>query len=46
MDIFRIDKEIENENLDMEMAIAQLKEAKKQLCQSLKKKEGTCKSDE
>ena len=28
MEIFRLDKEIENEKLDLEMAIAQLKEAK------------------
>ena len=31
MEIFRLDKAIENEKLDLEMAIAQLKEAKKHL---------------
>ena len=45
MEIFRLYKAIENEKLDLEMAITQLKEAKEKLSQSLKKKEGTCKSD-
>ena len=38
MEIFRLDKVIENEKLDLEMAIAQLKEAKEQLSQSLKRR--------
>ena len=38
MDIFRLDKTIDNENLDLEMAIAQLKKAKEQLFQSLKRR--------
>ena len=38
MEIFRLDKEIENEKLDLEMAIAQLKKAKEQLSQSLKRR--------
>ena len=36
MEIFRLDKAIENEKLDLEMAIGQLKEAKEHLPQSLK----------
>ena len=31
MEIFRLDKAIDNENLDLEMAIAQLKKEKQQL---------------
>ena len=38
MEIFRLDKAIENEKLDLEMAIAQLKEAKEHLSQSLKRR--------
>ena len=38
MEIFRLNKAIENEKLDLEMAIAQLKEAKKHLSQSLKRR--------
>ena len=38
MEIFRLDKKIENEKLDLEMAIAQLKEAKENLSQSLKRR--------
>ena len=38
MDIFRLDKAIENEKIDLEMAIAQLKEAKEHLSQSLKRR--------
>ena len=45
MEIFKLDKAIENEKLDLEMAIAQLKEAKEKHSIS-KKKEGTYKSDE
>ena len=37
MEIFRLDKAIENEKLDLEMAIVQLKEEKEHLFQSLKK---------
>ena len=36
MEIFRLDKAIDNEKLDLEMAIAQLQKAKEQLSQSLK----------
>ena len=38
MEIFRLDKAIENEKLDLEMAIAQLKEEKEHLSQSLKRR--------
>ena len=38
MEIFRLDKEIDNEKLDLEMAIAQLKKAKEHLSQSLKRR--------
>jgi hypothetical protein len=34
MEIFRLDKAIENENLDLEMAMAQLNEAKEHISQS------------
>ena len=36
MEIFKLDRVIDNEKLDLEMAIAQLKKAKEQLSQSLK----------
>ena len=35
MEIFRFDKAIENKKLDLEMAMAQLKEVKEHLSQSL-----------
>ena len=38
MEIFKLDKAIENEKLDLEMAIVQLKEAKDHLSQSLKRR--------
>ena len=38
MEIFRLEKAIDNEKLDLEMAIAQLKKAKEQLSQSLKRR--------
>ena len=38
MEIFRLDKAIDNEKLDLEMAIAQLKKEKEQLSQSLKRR--------
>ena len=38
MEIFRLDKAIDKEKLDLEMAIAQLKKAKEQLSQSLKRR--------
>ena len=38
MEIFRLDKAIENEKLDLEMARAQLKEEKENLSQSLKRR--------
>ena len=38
MEIFRLDKAIENEMLDLEMAIVQLKEEKEHLSQSLKRR--------
>ena len=38
MEIFRLEKAIENENLDLEMAMAQLNEAKEHLSQSLRRR--------
>ena len=38
MEIFRLDKAIENEKLDLEIAITQLKEAKEKLFKSLKRR--------
>ena len=38
MEIFRLEKVIENEKLDLEMAMVQLKEAKENLSQSLKRR--------
>ena len=38
MEIFRLDKAIENEKLDLEMAIVQLKEEKDHISQSLKRR--------
>ena len=38
MEIFRLDKAIENEKLDLEMAIVQLMEEKEDLFQSLKRR--------
>ena len=38
MEIFRLDKAIDNEKLDLEMAITQLKKAKEKLSQSLKRR--------
>ena len=38
MEIFRLDKSINNEMLDLEMAIAQLKKSKEQLSQPLKRR--------
>ena len=38
MEIFRLEKAIENEKLDLEMAIGQLKEEKEHLSQSLKRR--------
>ena len=38
MEIFWLDKDIDNEKLDLEMAIAQLKKAKEQLSQSMKRR--------
>ena len=38
MEIFKLDKAIENEKLDLEMAMVQLKEAKENLSQSLKRR--------
>ena len=38
MEIFRLDKAIDNEKMDLEMAIAQLKKEKEQLSQSLKRR--------
>ena len=37
MEIFRLDKAINNEKLDLEMTITQLKKAKEKLSQFLKK---------
>ena len=36
MEIFKLDKAIDNEKLDLKMVVAQLKKAKEQLSQSLK----------
>ena len=38
MEIFKLDKAIDNENLDLEMAIAQLKKEKEHLSQSLRRR--------
>ena len=38
MEIFRLDKAIDNEKLDLEMAIAQLKKEKEHLSQSLRRR--------
>ena len=38
MEIFKLDKSNENEKLDLELAMAQLKEAKEHLSQSLKRR--------
>ena len=38
MEAFRLDKENDNEEIDLEMAISQLKKAKEQLSQSLKRR--------
>ena len=38
MEIFKLEKEIENEKLDLEMAIVQLKGEKEKLSQSLKRR--------
>ena len=38
MEIFKLDKAIKNEKLDLEMAIVQLKEEKEHLSQSLKRR--------
>ena len=35
MEIFKLDKAIDNEKLDLEMAIAQIKKAKEKLSQTL-----------
>ena len=38
MEVFKFDKAIDNEKLDLELAIGQLKKAKEQLSQSLKRR--------
>ena len=38
MEVFRLDKAIDNEKLDLELAIGQLKKEKEQLFQSLKRR--------
>ena len=38
MEVFRLDKAIDNEKLDLEMTIIQLKKGKEQLSQSLKRR--------
>ena len=38
MEIFKLDKAIDNEKMDLEMTIAQLKKAKEHLSQSLKRR--------
>ena len=41
MEVFRLDKATENEKLDLEMAIVQLKKAKEKLPHSLKRRKRT-----
>ena len=43
MEIFRLEKVIENEKLDLEMAMVQLKEAKEHLSQSLQRRKDLAK---
>ena len=38
MEVFRLDKAIDNKKLDLELAIGQLKKVKEQLSQSLKRR--------
>ena len=38
MEVFRLDKAIENEKLDLELAIGKLKKAKEKVSQSLKRR--------
>ena len=38
MEVFKLDKAIDNEKLDLEFSIGQLKKAKEQLSQSLKRR--------
>ena len=38
MEVLRLDKEIDNEKLDLELAIGKCKKAKEQLSQSLKRR--------
>ena len=38
MELYRLDKAIENENLDLELAIRKLKKRKEHLSQSLKRR--------
>ena len=38
MEVFRLDKAIDNEKIDLELAIGQLKKAKEKLSQSLKRR--------
>ena len=38
MDVFRLDKAIDNEKIDLELAIGKLKQTKEQLSQSLKRR--------
>ena len=38
MEVYRLDKAIDNENLNLELAIGQLKKEKEQLSQSLKRR--------
>ena len=46
MEIFRLDKAIDNEKLDLEIASVQLKKAKEQLSQSLKRRKISCNPNE
>ena len=46
MEVFRLDKAIGNEKLDLELAIGKLKQAKEQLSQPLEKKERSCNQNE
>ena len=38
MEVFKLDKAIDNENLDLELAIEQLKKEKEKLSQSMKRR--------
>ena len=45
MEVFKLDKAIDNEKLDLELAIGQLKKEKGETLSILKKKKGSCNQD-